>query len=165
MTYYELIMLVIGFAGLALKIMPAKGLPLRLTRIGISGTGVLVISLVIIAVSLVPVSLRLSGIFDQSFSVPGRVRCEGGDALGNGERRSTTIRYTAPAGSQIIDYSTVEVSRSDGTTGDIETILENGQLRTVSVRLQCESRDKMFGPGAWNNTNLIGTIRYGWLAL
>lgn len=165
MSAYEIVMLLIGILGIASTRVSSDRVSPRLASI-LSGKAIWIVSLLVVVLALTSVILRTSGALDESFVVEGKVRCDGGGLLGNGQKRSTTVRYTSPAGFQIVDYTTEERRRQYGSTGNIATELdEKGRLRTVSVVISCDAPNKIGGKGGWNDTALVGTIRPNWLSL
>ena len=107
---------------------------------------------------------RVTNEISQPFSIPAGVRCPGGGCFlesSNCNNRATDLRYIAPSGYFIDEYSFVQGARHYGNTGglDVQTG-DSGRTSRISVRLSCSPPDRIGAPGGWNNGELRGTISY-----
>ena len=95
---------------------------------------------------------------EETFSVSGRVRCEGAGVSGKGQKRTETITYEAAPGRRILgDPVTEVVSNNRGRLLPIKRS-RVGDRDVVSVPIECISPDRAFGPGAWLEVRVNGKV-------
>ncbi|MDD9980365.1 MAG: hypothetical protein OXU81_03235 [Gammaproteobacteria bacterium] len=98
------------------------------------------------------------------FSITARARCPGGGCVfrsGRCNRRSTTLRYEAPAGYSITEHEFIQRATHYGTTGGMRLRGDDaGRVSAVEVRLSCDPPNYPGAPGGWNQGELTGTMSY-----
>jgi hypothetical protein len=95
----------------------------------------------------------------EPFAIENGVRCEGGGIKAKGEVRESQVEFSAPPGWSILgSVQTTTVSSNRGTTGSISYETRDGEAVKARVPIRCDSPAIPFGPGAWSQVRLTGTI-------